>query len=54
MQYRLMNFSPAVDIQSILDILCLYVCNGSLRGPVTFTLVAERLAIKLTLPVFTT
>ena len=30
------------------------VYNGHLRGPVTLTLVAERLAVELSLPVFTT
>ena len=30
------------------------VYNGHLRGPVTLTLIAERLAVELSLPVFTT
>ena len=30
------------------------VYNGQLRGPVTLTPVAERLAVELLLPVFTT
>ena len=30
------------------------VYNGHLRGPVTFTPIAERLAVELSLPVFTT
>ena len=31
-----------------------FVYNGHLRGPVTLTLIAERLAVELWLPVFTT
>ena len=31
-----------------------FVYNGNLRGPVTFTPISERLAVELSLPVFTT
>ena len=34
--------------------ICLYICNGHLQGPVILTPIAESIAVKLSLPVFTT
>ena len=38
----------------IRTMVILYAYNGHLRGPITLTTVAERLSVKLSLPVFKT
>ena len=45
---------PGTHGHEVLTVTRAYVFNGHLRGPVTLTPIAERLAVELLLPVFTT
>ena len=46
----------AVRVISVPNLLCYgaSIYNGQLQGPVTITRIAERLAVEVSLPVFTT
>ena len=51
-EYKSQDFRIKQRLQAICDWVSIY--NGHLRGPVTRTPIVERLAVELSLPVFTT